>query len=356
MADSFAVRVDASSVRVADDPRTAAAAPAATPWTAFRAHARSVGMAVATCAVVLLVVELAVFRSGFFVSHVTFSSAAPAAKLALATHYQDVRVLYVGDSTVLTGVMPTVVSDRCRCGGGFNAAFASADPWLTAAMTDHVIALEHPGLVAIGVPPWYLGSELRFAAGPYSLELLTPEQSAALGVSPDPAAVVDAKLGAIWSAYGQRALIQEWMVSLVPGQRYDESERGYEFVPGSLLSRPHLEAEAVGLENDPSGAPSARGPGASVIGSLVSDLRGRGIAAAILLPPLHPIATEIAGAYLAQADAAVRALAASQGAAVIDCRGSVSADDFRDLRHLNRDGATKYSTCVAAAIAALVGR
>jgi hypothetical protein len=93
-----------------------------------------------------------------------------------------------------------------------------------------------------------------------------------------------------------------------------------------------------------------------VIGSLIADLHGHGIAAAILLPPLHPVATEIAGAYLAEADAATRALAAAQGAAVIDCRGAVSADDFRDLRHLNRDGATKYSTCVAAALSALVDR
>jgi hypothetical protein len=301
-------------------------------------------------------VELAVFRSGFFVSHVTFSSAAPAAKLALATRYDDVRVLYVGDSTVLTGVMPTVVSEGCRCGGGFNAAFASADPWLTAAMTHRVLALEHPGLVAIGVPPWYLGSTLRFAAGPYSHEVLGPEESAALGVPLDPAALVDAKLGGVWSAYGQRALVQEWIASLVPGHRYDESERGYYFVPGSLLGRSHLEAEATGLENDPAGAPSARGPGATAIGSLISDLRGRGIAAAILLPPLHPVATEIGHVYLAQADAAVRALATAQGAAVIDCRGSVQAEDFRDLRHLNRDGATKYSACVAVAIAGLMDR
>jgi hypothetical protein len=343
-------------VREAKREASAPGPAAITPWNVLRANWRPVIVGVAVCLIVLMTVEIAVFRSGFFLDHATFSSPIPAAKLALGARYSDARTLFVGDSTVLTGVMPTVVSEVCDCGGGFNAAFAYSSPWLTAAMTRRLLERSDPRLVVLSVAPWDLRSSLRYTGGPYALDLMSPEESAALGVPIDASGIVDAKLGRIWSAYGRRALVQEWLASLVPGHRYDDAERGYYFVPGSLLSRAQLETAAAGLDLGPSDPPTAGGPGAAVIGSLISELRARGIAVAILVPPLHPVAAELAGPYLERSDAAVRELAASNAAPVIDCRGAPAPADFRDIGHLNRAGATKFSSCVGSAISALVPR
>jgi hypothetical protein len=369
VADGLAVRTDAIEAIAAhrtarptrpahDDKQEASGArPAAvTPWQVLAANARSVVVGIAACLIVLLTIEVAVFRSGFFLQHATFSSPIPAAKLALAARYTDTRTLFVGDSTVLTGVMPTVVTETCECGGGFNAAFAYSSPWLTAAMTRRLIERSDPRLVVVSVAPWDLRSSLRYTGGPYALDLLSPEESAALGVPIDASGTVDAKVGQVWSAYGRRALVQEWLASFVPGHRYDDTERGYYFVPGSLLSRAQLETAAASLDLGPSDPPTASGPGASVIRSLLQDLRARGIAVAILIPPLHPAASELAGPYIERSDAALRELAASVAAPVIDCRSAPAAADFRDIGHLNRTGAAKFSSCVGSTISALVPR
>ena len=334
---------------------TTARAGTTTPWPILRANARSVLAGLAACLVVLVTIELAVFRSGFFIDHVTFSSPIPAAKIALAARYPDTRTLFVGDSTVLTGVMPAVVSEECRCGGAFNAAFAYSGPWLTAAMTRRVIQkMDRLELVVISVGPWDLGAAAKFEGGPYALELLSPDEAAGLGLSVDLKTAIDARVGSVWSAYGQRSLVLEWLASLVPGNRYDESERGYHFVPGSLLNRAQLEKAAAGLDPGPSDPPSSTGPGAAVIASLITELRARGISAAILLPPLHPVAQELAGPYLERWEASVRDLASAQGASIVDCRTAAAPSDFRDLIHLNRSGAAKHSACIGAITTALV--
>lgn len=355
MAGGFAIRAEAETIGLRQPAAITSehAAAAAGPWPLVARHARAIGTSLAACVVLLLVIELAVFRSGFFIEHVTFSSPDfPAAKLALAKRFTDARVLYVGDSTVMTGIMPAVITGSCRCGPGFNAGFGAASPWLTASITRRLLEFEHPRAVVIGVSPWYLGSGARFSGGPYVSELLSPAESAALGAPMDLSGVADAKAAALWSAYGQRVLVKEWLASLVPGQAYDAAQRGYYSVPGTLLSRSQLEAAAAVMDPDPTGTPIADGPGAEVLAGLIAELRARGIDVMLVAPPFHPSATELTGSYLPKAEVALRAFAATRNVPILDCRSAVAPSDFRDLYHLNHDGAEKYSACLAALLAA----
>jgi hypothetical protein len=184
------------------------------PWPILRVHSRAIGVALATCLVLLVAVELAVFRSGFFASHVTVSNPqTPAAKLALAARQADARVLYVGDSTIMTSVLPSVVSEVCRCGPGFNAGFSAANPWLTDAMTKRVIDIAHPRLVVISASPWTVDGNAQFDDSDLARQLMSPADLSALGARLDLVARIDASLGSLWSAYGQRELLKEWVGS-----------------------------------------------------------------------------------------------------------------------------------------------
>lgn len=317
-----------------------------TPWPIFRTHIRAIGMAVATCLVVLLTIEIAVFRSGFFVSHLNVSNPqTPAAKLALAARHPDTRVLYVGDSTIMTSVLPAIVASRCECGPGFNGAFSGADPWLTAAMTRRLLTLEHPDLVVIDVPPWTVNPNARFADSEFARQLLSQSELSSLGVQLGLADRIDDWLGRTWSSYGQRDLIKESLTGLTPGQRYDESLLGYYVAPGAANSPARLAAAAQRLFQDV-GDPTSSAPGAIVIGSLIDELRARGIKVAIFTPPLPAIDYEEGGPFLERADAVIRQLAADRGVPIVDCRPTVAAGDFRDATHLLTSGAEKHSACV----------
>src|SRR3989441_2028644 len=115
------------------------------PWSMFRSHAGSIGVRLATCLIVLLAIELAIFRSGFFATHLAVSNPQiPAAKLALAVRHPDARVVYVGDSTIMTSVLPAVVSATCDCGAGFNGGFSAAPPWPTNTTTRPMLCTTHP--------------------------------------------------------------------------------------------------------------------------------------------------------------------------------------------------------------------
>jgi hypothetical protein len=338
-ADAYASRTDANDLG---------------PWPILRVHSRAIGVALATCLVVLLAVELAVFRSGFFVSHVTVSNPqTPAAKLALAARQPDARVLYVGDSTIMTSVLPSVVSEVCRCGPGFNGGFSAATPWLTDAMTKRLIELSHPRLVVISASPWTVDANARFEDSDLARQLVSPADLPALGAHLDLASRVDASLGSLWSAYGRRELLKEWVGSLAPGQRYDESLRGYWVAAGHANSYDRLVATAGRLFAGV-GEPTVSAPGAIVLASLIDELRARGIAVAILVPPLHSTAYEQAGPYLERADATVHELARQRGIPIIDCRASISPTDFRDVTHLVASGAEKHSVCVGEHLRTLV--
>jgi hypothetical protein len=316
------------------------------PFETLRAHARPIAVAAATCVALLLAVELAVFRSGFFASQVAVSDPQwPAAKLAIAARQADASVLYVGDSTMMTSVLPAIVSLACDCGPGFNGAFSAADPWLTDAMTRRLLDVMRPRLVVVSVSPWTVDAGARFETSESARQLMTPDELAARGASLNLEQRIDAAIGDLWSAYRQRQLLKEWASALAPGQRYDEALLGYYVAPGSANSYARLAAQADRLFADVRQA-SASAPGAAVLRSLAEDLRARGIAVAFLVPPLHPAAAEHAGAYLDRSDEAIRQLAADADVPLIDCRATVGAADFRDVTHLLRPAAERHSRCV----------
>ena len=316
------------------------------PWPIFRSHAPAIGMALATCLVMLTCLELAIFRSGFFAGHVAVSDPQwPAAKLAIAARQPNTDVLYVGDSTMMTSVLPTIVSRSCDCGPGFNGGFSASNPWTTDAMTRRLLTFMHPKLVVISVSPWAVDGAAKFGNSDLARQVMSPSELAALGAPLDLAESIDATLGSLWSAYGQRELVKEWFSALAPGQRYDESLLGYYVAPGSANSYARLVATADRLFADV-GTPTADAPGATVIRTLVDDLRARGIAVAFLLPPLHPTAYEEAGPYLDRAEGAIRELAGEKAVPLIDCRASFSASDFRDVTHLLEPAAERHSACV----------
>src|SRR6185503_633104 len=63
---------------------------AVTPWPSIRRQTRAILIAAATCLVVLVTIELAFFRSGFFAAHVAISNPqTPVAKLVLAQRHTD---------------------------------------------------------------------------------------------------------------------------------------------------------------------------------------------------------------------------------------------------------------------------
>jgi hypothetical protein len=297
-----------------------------------------------------------VFRSGFFASQVVVSDPQwPAAKLAIAARQPDAVVLYVGDSTMMTSVLPTIVSAACDCGPGFNGAFSAADPWLTDAMTRRLLGFMRPDLVIVSVSPWTVDAGARFQNSDSARQLMSPAELEQRGAALNLEQRIDASLGSVWSAYGQRQLLKEWASALAPGQGYDEALLGYYVAPGSANSYERLAAQADRLFEDV-GQASPSAPGATVIRSLVDDLRARGIVVAFLVPPLHPAAAEHAGPYLQHADVAIRELADEQHVPLIDCRATVSSADFRDVTHLVKPAAEKHSRCVGEQIRAITGR
>jgi hypothetical protein len=347
-----AERIQVVVPRVHRDPvdQPAIASFEVSPWPLMWRHAHGILVAVMMCVALLMTVELAIFRSGFFVSHVSVSNPdTPSTKLALASHVNDVRVLYVGDSTVMTGIAPAVVSAACECGDGFNAGFKTASPWLTAALTRQLVAEKHPELVVIGVAPWTVDTSARFEDGEYAREVLSPAEFAALGAPLDAVGMIDHEIRSSWSLYGDRLLLWAWLGSLLPGQRYDESLRGFYVPAGSGTSATQLAATAGQLLGEPREA-SSSAAGANVFGTLIDELRSRGTAVALFVPPLHPAARELAGPYLDRADVAIREFAQRYDVPLIDCRSTVSAADFRDLDHPIETGAVKQSQCVGANI------
>ena len=325
-----------------------------TPWTILRANSRSIAVALVACFLVLLTIEVAIFRSGFFVSHVTVSNPqSPAAKLALAARQSNARVLYVGDSTVMTSVLPAVVSKTCECGPGFNGGFSAATPWLTDAMTRRLLGLMQPHVVVISASPWIVDGNARFEDSDLARQLMPTANLDRLGAQLDLGQRIDAGFGELWSAYGQRQLLKEWLGSLAPGQRYDEALLGYWVAAGSIDSHARLIATADSLFKDV-GRASSSASGALVIGALIDELRARDITVVFLAPPLHPTAYEEAAPYLERAEVAIQELASQHSVPIVDCRSSVTPADFRDVTHLQKSGADKHSACVGEQLRALV--
>jgi hypothetical protein len=317
------------------------------PWPILRKHAHSILVAVLSAFVVLASVDLAIFRSGFFETHAPLSNPdSPAAKRLLLNRLGDVRVLYIGDSTVLTDIAPGIATEACRCGPGFNAAFSAATPWLIAAAAEELIRSTHPNVVVLGVSPWALDESLGLEDTGRTREVLSPSQLQAHGIRVDPRDQIESVVASLWSLYGQRALLKDAVSSFLPRQKYDESQRGFFVPPGDASAAAQLDAGIARMKAGISTFPSLASQGARELGRLMLELRDAGMTVVIVPPPLHPAGQASAPQYLAQADAATRALAQSNQATFLDCRDAVGADDFRDLDHLSVAGATKFSLCV----------
>jgi hypothetical protein len=326
-----------------------------TPWPSICRQARSTLIAAATCLAVLATIELAFFRSGFFTAHVAISNPqTPVAKLVLAQRHAEAQTLYVGDSTMMTSVVPAVVTAVCDCGPGFNGAFSAANPWLTRTMTERLLEVMHPRVVVISVSPWTVDANARFQDSDLDLarELMTPAELEAHGAPMAMDQRIDAALGSLWSAYGDRLLLKEWFSAFAPGQRYDESMLGYWVAPGSANSYARVAALAGRLFADV-GHASTSSSGATTMETLVTELHARGIEAVFMLPPLHPASYEIAGPYLRAADGAIRELASRRQVPIVDCRTAVGAEDFRDATHILPDAALRHSRCVGEQLRAL---
>jgi len=325
------------------------------PWPLLRSYGRTIATAALTALVLLVVTEVLAFRSGLFTSHVHVSSPdSPNAKLALLGRFSDARVLYFGDSIVLTDVAPVVVSESCRCGPGFNAAFSSATTWLTAVMISRTLEIAKPQVVVVGAAPYALDDRLRLQNNDLARELLRPDEFASFGAALDLFGRAQWALGSTWSVYGQRALFKEFLNSLLPGQRYDESKRGLLAPPGAANSPSQLSTQAEHLKALMPGAPSLEAPSAQALVSALRDVRARGMKVVIMLPPVHPVADAAAPPYLAAANSVIHDIAKVADAEVMDCRDAVDASDFRDLTHLNPTGAAKFSRCVGDYLARLM--
>jgi hypothetical protein len=219
-------------------------------------------------------------------------------------------------------------------------------------MTMRLLELIHPELVVIGISPWQFDQDPHFALPDFARDSLASEDLYVLDTPVDLTGKIDKIVGSVWSPYGQRLLIKEWLRSLVPSQRYDESHRGYYLAPGSATSPAQL---LSGLEAIFTAAtePSENSPGAVAVASLISALRARGIAVAIMVPPIHPFAYEHVGPYLEREELAVRAFVAAQRVPLIDCRSTIALADYRDAYHVLETGAMKQSRCVGEQLRAL---
>ena len=326
------------------------------PWRALIETRRPIAIGVATAVLVLVLIEVLVFRSGAFTSHIRVANPdSPAAKLALLAKQPATRVVYIGDSTILTDLAPQAVVETCAdCGPGFNAGFSSATPWLTAAMARRVIAVARPEIVVIGLSPWALDRTARFEDSERARELLSPTELDELGVSLDGAGRLEQGLGALWSPYGQRLLIKEFLTAFVPGQRYNEEGGGLYIPPGVARSSTQLAAAIARMKLSTASHPDVDAPGSRVTRELISSLAASGRRVILVLPPLHPAALAADAAYLDEADVVARAMARSAGVDLIDCRSAVTADDFRDMDHLLLAGARKFSRCVGGQMASLL--
>ncbi len=321
------------------------------PWPLLRRQVPSMLVALLVAALALGSIEIAVFRSGLFYrqAHVTDPDS-PAAKLLLVGRHAEARVVYVGDSTVLTDISPRIISDVCMCGEGFNAAFSKASPWQVAAMADEVVNRTRAEVVVVGVSPWALDERLRFEDSEQARELMSITGLAERGAQVDLRARVEMFLASVWSVYRERALIKESFASMLPRQAYDEARRGSYIPAGTALSPRQLAAGVARIVESFPTRPSATAAGARELTRLIGDLRGRGIEVVVLIPPLHPAALDGAGEYLVQAEGVTIELTRASGASLIDCRAAVSRDDFRDIDHLSEAGAAKFSRCIGATL------
>ena len=280
----------------------------------------------------------------------------PASKLLLAERYRDARVLYLGDSRILFGVDPAVVSETCRCGPGYNAAYASADPLLNRLMAERLLRRLSPEVVVIGVSQWELSDAAHLRQERSARQLVPPALLADFGLTLDRDAQVDATLDVAWRLYRYRAEVR---AALDPSTRHDrphERRRGFLVYDGpSRLREQDLDAREREWFRDFAVA----GRRADALRGLIDGLRRRGIHVMLVATPVqHNFLARIRS----RSDEFRRALgqlAAEHGAPFEDLtepdRMGLGRRDFRDPVHLNEEGAIRLSRHLGRTIRSRLG-
>jgi hypothetical protein len=301
-------------------------------------------IALVTAVALLFLLERALFDTPAVAAQLPIQGPSPNDKLLLAARYPDTRVLYLGDSRVLTDIHPGIVSEACGCGPGFNAGFPAADLRLTRIMANRLLQKLSPELVVIGVSQWELSDQAQIQVWGPARELVAPWELPDFGVSLDEPEEVEEAVESVWRLYKYR---DELRAALEPGADTagrEDARRG--FSPNRKSRR--VDEEDLSRDQQRFFADfSVDGTRAETLRWLVGDLRRRGIRVVLVAPPLYPRFYDGVRDEVALFHSAMQEVAAENGAVFEDLSVSrpigLTAGNFRDAVHLDEAGASKFS-------------
>jgi hypothetical protein len=325
---------------------------AALHWCALWAGASFTAIALLTATALLLFLEWLLFDTPLVARRLPLvDETSPSGKLLLADRYRDAEVLYLGDSRILYGIDPNVVSDECDCGPGFNAAFAAPDARLTRIMAERTLKKLSPELVVIGVSQWELSDNADIHVWGPAPELVAPWRWPEFGLGLDQPGELQDAVGAAWRTYQHRAELRDALNPWSEDAGRTDPRRGFDAYRG----RPHLDDDDLDQRREQWFSNfSVRGRRTEALRGLLADLRGRGVQVLLVAPPLHPDFHARVRREVDRFRAATSELAAENGAAFEDLsearRSDLTEGNFRDVVHLNERATRKFSREVAEAI------
>ena len=334
------------------------AAGVAVPRRCLGAGARFAAVALLTAAAVLSVLDWALFDTPAIAPRLPVDGLGlPDDKLVLAARYRDADVLYVGDSRILAGVDPSVASEACGCGPGYNAGFSAAEPRLTGIMVDRLLRTLAPEVVVIGVSPWELSDRARINLERPARQLVAPWDLDDFGVQLDPAERVEATIGAVWRLYRFRGAVRGALdPSAWTARREHELRRGFDARDGG---RKPGEDEFKERADQWFSEFAVRGRRAEALGALLGDLRRGGIRVLLVAPPLHPRLHARVRREVDAFRAAMGRRAAEAGVPFEDFtaprRIGLDVDRFLDTVHVDEEGAATFSRRLGRAIRSRLG-
>ena len=302
--------------------------------------------ALLAAAVALLLLDFALFDLPGLGRRLPFGQrgGSPSDKLLLAARYPDTQVLYLGDSRVHYGIDPAVVSESCQCGPGYNAGTPALEPGLTRVMARQVLQTLSPKLVVIGLSQWELSDGATIHAEDAARELVPPWQLGQFGLSLDPAELPRESVDAVWRLYRYRTELRQALELWTSGEQIDDPRRGFRAYGEKRRVR---EKDLDRREDQWFDRFSVEGRRAEALRGLLADLQRRDVAVMIVAPPLYPKFHARVRREVAAYRGAVERIAAEQGATFVDLsearQANVTSDHFKDVVHLNEQGATRLS-------------
>ena len=322
------------------------------PWRYFGAGARFAVVALLTTVVALLLLDRALFDMPSLTARLPIDDPqTPAGKLLLADRYRDARLLFLGDSRILYGVDPAIVSRTCECGPGFNGAFSAADPRLTRIMADRLLDKMSPEVVVIGVSQWELSDAARIKLETPAPHLVPPWQLDDYGVNLEQGELVDATVGSVWRLYRYRHDVREALEDPTPNDDRLRQRGFLEFDGPRRLGEQELKAREEQWFTDF----ATGGRREDALRDLIADLRERDIQVLLVAPPLHRGFHDRVRPEVGAFRAALERVAADGDALFEDLtepqRAGIDRDEFEDIVHLDDDGAEKLSRHLGRVIA-----